>query len=258
MSLATWRDPSDPQVYGRLEVDMSNALQFAAAESARANARVTPTHVVVRAVALALKRLPAANAIIRWNRVYERQDIDVFCQVAVPGDQPDLSGAVIRQADAKRAGEIAAELAERARAVREDRDQELGKARRSLNLIPAFLYRFVLSLLAFFQYTLNLDLRVFGLPRDAFGSAMVTSIGSLGIPEGYAPLVPMSRCPVVVSVGKVEDRPVARDGQVVIRPVCIITAALDHRVMDGFTAGRLASAVHEYLLDPEASESRSR
>lgn len=255
MSLANWKHPTDPSVYGRLEVDMTQALAYADSESERSGAKVTPTHIVVRATALALRRHSAANAIVRFNRIYERKQVDIFCQVAIAGDKPDLSGAVIRNADRKKAGDIAAELRDKALAVREDRDEELGKSRKSLDLLPAFLYRPVLWFLAILQYTFNLDLRFLGLPRNAFGSAMVTSIGSLGIDEGFAPLVPMSRTPIVLSVGKVSDRAVVVDGQIVIRSVCVLSACFDHRIMDGLTGGKLGAAVSRYMADPAAYES---
>lgn len=254
MSLANWRHPTDPQVYGRFEMDMTRALAFARKESERTGAKVTATHLVARAIALALRRHPEANCLIRWNRVYRRRDVDVFCQVAIPGEKPDLSGAVLRDVDAKRPGEIALELAEGSRLVREGRDGDVANARRSLDRMPDFLYRIVLGLLAFLQYTLNLDLRRFGLPRDPFGGAMVTSIGSLGIPEGFAPLVPMSRSPLLVSVGKVLDRPFVVDGRLEVRPTCVLCAVFDHRMMDGVAAGRLTQTVEAYMTDPEVFE----
>jgi len=256
MSLANWRAPTDPQVYGRMELDMTRALAYAEEVGAAAGVKVTPTHLAARAVAYALGRHPAANALIRWNRVYERKTVDVFCQVAIPGKN-DLSGAVIRDADTKDVTEIARELKERASRVREGTD-ELSESRRLLDVIPAFMYRLILGILSFFQYTLNLDLRFMGLPKDAFGSVMVTSIGSLGIPEGWAPLVPMSRCPMVISVGAVLDRPWVVDGRIEIRPICVVSAAFDHRVMDGVSGGRLGREVQDYLADPAAWEASER
>ena len=248
MSLANWRAPTDPQVYGRMELDMTTALAYAETEGRGAGIRITPTHLVARAVAVALRRHPANNVLIRWNRVYERETVDVFCQVAIPGKN-DLSGAVIRDADTKDAASIAKELKERAARVREGSD-ELSQSRSLLDHVPAFLYRLILGILAFLQYTLNLNLKPLGLPKDAFGSVMVTSIGSLGIPEGWAPLVPMSRVPIVISVGALQQRPWAVDGRVEIRPICVVSAVFDHRIMDGLNAGRLAEEVQAYLRDP--------
>jgi len=254
MSMGNWGQSTDPQVYGRLEVDMGPALEFAKRESDRTGAHVTPTHIVVRAVAAALRKNPGANAIIRWGRIYERSQVDIFCQVAIPGEKPDLSGAVIRNADQKRPGEIAADLKALAEAVRKGTDEEFASTRRTLDILPTFLYKPVLAFVGFLQYTLNLDLRFAGLPKNPFGSAMVTSVGSLGIPEGFAPLVPMSRTPVLVSVGKIEDKAVVRDGKIVVRPMCVLCGTFDHRVMDGFLAGKIVAAVQEYLADPEKAE----
>ncbi len=258
MSFANWADPVDPQVYGRLEIDMSSALRFADEESVRTGAKVTPTHLVVRAVALALARFPDANALIRWRRVYQRKHVDVFCQIAIPGEKPDLSGTVLRDADGKRPGDLAIELQNKAAEVRNGRDREMVKTRHTLDRPPSMFSRFILNFIAFLSYTLNLNLKSLGIPRDPFGGAMVSSIGSLGIPEGWPPLVPMSSTPLLVAVGRIEDKPVVREGpsgkEIVIRPMCVLSCTFDHRVMDGFLGGRLARFVEEYFADPWAVE----
>ena len=256
MSFGNWKNTTDPQVYGRLEVDLASTMEYARRETERTGVKITPTHLVIRGVALALREYPDANSLIRWNRVYQRKKIDIFCQVAIPGEKPDLSGTTIREVDRKRPFEIAQELREQSQAVRKAEDREFVKTRKTLNVIPSGFSRFVLRFVAFLQYTLNLNLSFIGLPRDPFGGVMVTSIGSLGISEAYPPLVPMSRVPFLVSVGKVEDKPVVRDGQIAIRPECVLTATFDHRIMDGLLIGKLAEFVTSYLSAPEEYEKR--
>lgn len=254
MSLANWKNSTDPQVYGRLELDAGPALEYAEEVSRETGVKITMTHMVARAVALALKANPGANAIIRWGRVYERKDVDVFLQVAIPGEKPDLSGVVIRHADQKSPAELARELGERASRVREGRDEELARTKKTLDLIPQFLYALVLWFIGVLQYTLNISLKPLKLPRDPFGSLMVTSVGSLGIPEAYAPLVPMGRVPIVIAVGAVVQKAWVVDGAVVPRPICTVCATFDHRIMDGFQAGKLARSVSAYLADPAKME----
>ena len=254
MSFANWRDAKDPSVYGRVEVDMGPAMQFAAAETERTGETVTPTHMIVRGLALGLRNVPASNVCLRLDRSYERQDVDIFCQIAIPGEKPDLSGATLRQVDTKTPLEIARELRDRAEKVRQGTDKEFGDTRKLLNFFPVFVMRFLLWLVGILSYTFNLDLRWAGLPRDPFGGAMVTSIGSLGIDEAYPPLVPMSRVSLLLAIGALKDRPVVIDGEIVIRPVCVITATFDHRVMDGFVAGKLTQQVLRYMADPTAIE----
>lgn len=257
MALALWPRPADPHVYGRMEVDMSKALEYARTQSNASSVTLAPLHLVARAVALGLRRYPEANAIIRWRRVYQRKRIGIFFQVAIPDRSPDLSGVIIRDADSKTPAQIAEELQTRARQSKRRTDQEVAATRRILDKTPTLLYRPMLRLLDFLQYTLNWNLTRFGVPQDYFGSAMVTSLASLGIAEGFAPLVPMTRVPLVLSVGKVEEKPVVRDGQIVIRPICVLCATFDHRVMDGYLAGRLARFIVKYLSDPARHEERA-
>lgn len=40
----------------------------------------------------------------------------------------------------------------------------------------------------------------------------------------------------ILGVGKLEQRPVVRDGQMVARPMAYVTLTIDHRVLDGFAA----------------------
>lgn len=40
----------------------------------------------------------------------------------------------------------------------------------------------------------------------------------------------------ILGIGKLESRPVVRDGQIVARPMAYVTLTIDHRVLDGFAA----------------------
>jgi len=254
MALVNWRHPADPQVHARLEVEMTQALEYARQESPPAGVRVTPTHLVMRAVALALKKYPEANAIVRWNRVYARKRVHIFCQVAIPGPKPDLSGVILRDADSKTPVQLAQELQPKVRAARRGTDAELARTQQMLDKVPYCINRLVLGLLDFFAYTLNWDLRFLGIPQDPFGGALVSDIGSLGMFEAFAPLSPITRTPIVVAVGKVEDKPVVRGQDVVIAPVCVLCVTFDHRIMDGLLAAKLAKFVSRYLADPAKFE----
>ena len=123
-------------------------------------------------------------------------------------------------------------------------------------MIPSWINGIFLRLLCFLQYTLNLNLRWVGIPQDPFGGAAVTSVGPFGISEAYVPLSPITRTPIIAAVGKVEDKPVVRSGSIVIRPMCVLCGTFDHRIMDGYLAGKLAKFVSRYLSDPELHESR--
>jgi len=51
----------------------------------------------------------------------------------------------------------------------------------------------------------------------------------------------------ILSVGKVEDRVVALDGLIGVRPRMALDLALDHRAIDGGTASQFLARVKEIL-----------
>ena len=53
------------------------------------------------------------------------------------------------------------------------------------------------------------------MPKDPFGGATITNIGSLGLDTGFVPLVPYTRVPIFVAPGKIDDVPVVENGKVV-------------------------------------------
>ena len=253
ISLQTWRTPDNPTIHGTLEIDVGPLQEFLARRSAESGVKCTMTHAVSRALAVLLRRHPDCNVLVRRRKIWLRDDVDVFHQVAMPSEtepgRVDLSGATIRKADTKRIEAIAEELRARAAAVRQEKDGDMARTRSMLLRLPGFLTRWVLRLVGWLQYTLNL--RVPTTPRDPFGGAMVTSVGMMGIKSAFVPLVTFSRVPIIVVVGQVEDRPVVRDGQVVVRPMCTLTATMDHRVLDGAQAAQLAAGMTRLLEEPE-------
>ncbi len=80
------------------------------------------------------------------------------------------------------------------------------------------------------------------------GTITITNVGPLG---GTA-LIPTINYPEVAILGmaRVQEKPVVRDGQVVIRKMLPITLTFDHRVADGAQAARFATELIGLLSDP--------
>lgn len=252
ISLSAWTRPHDPSVYGWLDLDASRALAYLRSFERDGQAKVTLTHLVGKALALAIAACPEVNALVRRGRVYTRETIDVFFQVAYEKGG-NLSGAKVRSADQKSVVEIARELSERAAAIRERASHELSRSDFTLSRVPSLLRPLALRAVETATYDLGLNLTRFGVPRDAFGSAMVTNVGMFGLPHGFAPLVPFSRVPIVLTVGSVQSGPWVEDGAVVVRPILPIGVTLDHRILDGYQAGKLAQRFQEVMRDPAAA-----
>src|SRR5512138_915468 len=106
-------------------------------------------------------------------------------------------------------------------------------------------------MLSFLCYTLNLDLRRFGVASDPFGSLMITNIGSLGLDTAYAPLVPFSRVPLLFAIGETRDEVLVENGRPVVGKIMKVNATMDHRVIDGFHAARIAKVLREWMENPD-------
>jgi pyruvate dehydrogenase E2 component (dihydrolipoamide acetyltransferase) len=250
LALHLWGKPRDPTVYGTLEIDMSRALQYLDAVNATSGStHATVTHLVVKAIAKAIAVNPEANALVSRRRVYLRDSVDVYCQVATEGGE-DLSGVKITSADSKPLHVIAAELAARAQRVHDRSDPGSERTKSTMLRTPRFLLGPLLRLVEYLTFDLRIDLSRFGVAYDQFGSAMVSNVGSFGIANGLAPLVPATRVPVVLLVGEIAERAIVREGRVVAAPCMTVGCTFDHRVLDGFRAGKMAQVVRACLEDP--------
>ncbi len=80
------------------------------------------------------------------------------------------------------------------------------------------------------------------------GTFTITNVGPLG---GTA-LVPTINYPevAILGMGKVQEKPVVREGEIVIRKILPLSLAFDHRVADGADAARFVSTMMEQLADP--------
>lgn len=253
IAIGTWRTTYDPSVYGSMTLQMDQAMSYLEEFREKTGRRLTLSHMMARAMAAVLAKMPDANAILRWNRIYLRKDIGVFFQVALEDDDTgeiDLSGATIHDAANKSLLQILDEFEATVAKVRSKKDKQLESTRSMFKRIPFPFLNMVLDTIGFLSYGLNLDLRFLGIPKDPFGSVMVTNIGSLGLEEAYVPLVPYSRVPLLIATGAVRERPVVRDGKVTVGKQMRLFATFDHRILDGSHAAVMSKTLREWFENP--------
>ena len=86
-------------------------------------------------------------------------------------------------------------------------------------------------------------------PAELSGSTIsITSLGALG---GVA-TTPVINYPevAIIGVNKMIERPVVRDGQIVVRKVMNLSSSFDHRVVDGWDAADFIQRVRALLEQP--------
>ncbi len=211
-------------VHALVEYDVSEAKR----RMAQSPEHVSWTGFVVATLGRAVALHPELNARRAGRRIVRFSRVDVAATVERAG-APDAAPTpvTIRSADVLPPDRITAALAEAKRTTAARRTGATPLRSR----LPGPLRRGVLHVLA-------------STPRGAasFGPCVgVTSLGMLGGGGGWA--VPLAPLTVVVTVAGVVDRPVARDGQVVIRPHLPMTLSFDHAVVDGAPAARFAETL---------------
>ncbi len=253
IATGTWRDPDDPQIYGLLEVDASRLVAFQKACREATGLHVTPTHLVGRALARAIHAVPDLNVRIVGGRAIQRPSIDVFFITAIAGGH-DLSGTKVERTDEKSVLEVARDLDPRTRVLKAGKDPGFVRTKKTMDWLPMPLLRLALRITAFFVGKHARTVRALALAASPFGSAMISNIGSLGLPIGFAPIAWLYHVPILLLVGAIEDKPVAVDGHVEVRPVLPITATIDHRYADGWHISQLMRVFREYLDAPDLFE----
>lgn len=88
-------------------------------------------------------------------------------------------------------------------------------------------------------------------PHEYTGSTFsVSNLGMFGIEEFTAVINPPEAG--IIAIGAVKERPVAVDGEVVVRPRMRLTMSCDHRVIDGAQGARFLMTLKSFLEEPAA------
>ncbi len=76
----------------------------------------------------------------------------------------------------------------------------------------------------------------------------ISNMGMLGVEHFAAVIVPPQAA--ILAVSAVKDKPVVRNGQVVVGKSMMLTVACDHRVIDGVVGARFLNEVKRFLENP--------
>ncbi len=82
------------------------------------------------------------------------------------------------------------------------------------------------------------------------GSTMsITNIGSAG-GMFFTPVINFPEV-AILGTGRITEKPVVRDGEIVVAPVMALSLSYDHRLIDGATAQHFLNKIKQLLADPE-------
>jgi len=251
--LASWAEPSEGNVHGLIHCNAEPFLKYLEKKSNEVGQKLSVTTVVIKALGLAFQETPSLNCTIIDDKFVGHSSIDISCLVAVD-DGKDLANAKIMRADQKSLLEIHNDVKAKAAKLRSHQDSDFEASKPLLRLLPVFAIRLIVQLVGYLSGQLGLNIPPLGVRPYPFGSAMVTSLGMLGVAEAYVPFTPFAKVPVLLMVGAIKPAAVVDQNKVVAQNQIIITATIDHRYVDGTEASRLAKRLHHLIEHPESIE----
>lgn len=196
---------------------------------------VSPTSLFIHAVARALRENPGLHQVIAGRSRFRPATVDVGISIA--GKSFVAPVLVIREADRKDPGQIAGEIAARSPEVRAADERLYSLLQRWGWLIPFGMVR---------RLILRTVFRSPGFRHRGVGSIQIsTTPTESGIASTFS-------ATAVLVLGPVMSKPMAHQGQVVVRPAMTVTLSGDHGVWDGKAAARFLAAVRDVLDEPHA------
>jgi pyruvate dehydrogenase E2 component (dihydrolipoamide acetyltransferase) len=81
------------------------------------------------------------------------------------------------------------------------------------------------------------------------GTFTLSNLGMYDV-DAFTAIINPPEC-AILAIGRTQDAPVVRDGQVVVRPIATFTLSSDHRIVDGVAAARFMSALRQAIEHPD-------
>ncbi|PKP42653.1 MAG: pyruvate dehydrogenase complex dihydrolipoamide acetyltransferase [Bacteroidetes bacterium HGW-Bacteroidetes-13] len=195
-----------PHYYLTIEVSMDQAIQSRLAINALPDTKVSFNDLVIKAVAMALKKHPQVNT--QWKDTVTRYNQHIHVGVAVAVED-GLVVPVLKFTDLLSLTQIGNSVKDLA-----------GRAR-------------------------NKKLQ----PAEMEGSTFtVSNLGMFGIEE-FTSIINQPNS-AILSVGAIIEKPVVKNGQIVVGNQMKLTLACDHRTVDGATGSQFLQTLKSFLENP--------
>lgn len=242
--------PRDPTMTWGTELDATNLQAYIRKTSVEENVILSPVHVLVKAVGMALVAHPHLNRRPVGRRVYDFKHFNALMSYQNRKlGQPAVM--VLKDLDQKSLKDIAGEIWQwinRARRGEEPMDRDKRRLERFYWLMGVLLrgHRWISN-----RFNVPVSSRVMRYQTAAVHINCLNYPGAPPLRSYKATQVGVNSWAVHVAMGPMEDRPVAVDGEVVVRPMLPIFVRVDHRMADAVELGQFTGTIRDYMTNPE-------
>lgn len=195
-----------PHYYLTVEINMDKAIEARKEMNAVPDTKVSFNDMVIKAVAVALRKHPQVNSSWAGDKIIHHGNINVGVAVAVPDG---LVVPVLKNTDFMSYNDISASVKDMA-----------GRAKTKA-------------------------LKANEMEGSTFS---VSNLGMFGI-ETFTSIINQPNS-AILSVGAIVEKPIVKNGQIVVGNTMKLSLACDHRVIDGATGAQFLQTLRTYLESP--------
>jgi pyruvate dehydrogenase E2 component (dihydrolipoamide acetyltransferase) len=188
------------------EINMDNAMEARKAINSLPDTKVSFNDIVIKAVAISLRKHPQINSTWSDTKIIHRGNINIGVAVAV---EDGLVVPVIKNTDYLSLTQISSAVKDLA-----------GRAR-------------------------DKKLKANEMDGSTF---TISNLGMFGVESFNSIINQPNSC--ILSVGAIIQKPVVKNGQIMVGNVMQISLACDHRVVDGATGAQFLQTLKMYLENP--------
>lgn len=236
--------------YYNIDISADNLLRYI--QDAKGKFDCNITHVLIGVVIRTMAMHPKMNQFVLGRRLYQRKGIWVtFSMKRKKMDKESKLATVKIRA---KAGENFQQLCERVNESigyqRSDTSTYADKEFALFLALPRPVLRLGIRLMYWMDYH-NIMPGSFIDSDPMYTTAFLSNIGSLkGAEIGYHHLYEWGTASHFFNAGQIEERPVVRDGRVVVEKVLPLRCSYDERIDDGLTARAGSEELRRILSDP--------
>lgn len=249
-----YKKPIDSKIYGIVELDVTDLEKYIS-EKRKDGVKTTLTYILTLIVGRAIREeVPELNTFVKRGKIIQRDQIDATVSVLLPGGQ--MGSVKVEKADQLTIAELTENMAKKISESRKGNENETMQSKNFLAKIPWPFRNWVFKLYRTVTIHWGISLPGLGLDSNSFGSYVISNIGSVGLDTGFGSLLPSSNVSVVLILGSIIKKPVIVNDEIVPRRIMLLSATLDHRVVDGSHGGKLFRKIKYYIKHPEKLEEK--
>ena len=236
-------------VYFDTYVDAEKLLEYL--EDANEQFSCNVTHACVAAGFIGLTEQPSMNYFVAGRRLYRRNAkyITFSMKRKKKNKKAKLSAVKTKCEDGWTFRAMCEHLDQGIKVERSGKKTAADKEFDFFKMIPRPLMVAAQKLLVGLDY-FNLLPSSFIELDGMYTSIFVANLGSVGMDPGYHHLYEWGNCPLFMMVGKIAERPVVENGEVVVKKQMHVRWSFDERIDDGLSASYGINSVKRALENP--------